>query len=141
MFRKTSPQSSFFEVDRYFPDALPGDDRSVIYKQKISPMIDEEKFRHLYVMDKGRHDESIRTMLSLLIFMGIEKYTWRGAEFQFSRRIDWMLATNTPPGKAHIDHSTLFRFYGLLSGDDTCMDFFVELANAFVKSCGTSLKK
>ncbi|MDM8556401.1 hypothetical protein QUF75_16885 [Desulfococcaceae bacterium HSG7] len=99
MFRKTSPQLSFFEVDRYFRDALPGDDRSFIYKKEISPLMDEEKFRHLYVRDKGRPDESIRTMLSLLIFMGIEKYTWRGTEFQFSRRIDRMLATNTPQAR------------------------------------------
>jgi len=73
--------------------------------------------------------------------MGIEKCTWRGAEFQFPRRLDWLTATTTPLGKAQIDHTTLFKFYQRFEDDDTARELFVELTDAFINACGTSLKK
>jgi hypothetical protein len=48
MFRKTSPQISFFEPDAVFPGILPADDWSYIFRDKIYPLIDEDKFRHFY---------------------------------------------------------------------------------------------
>ena len=80
-------------------------------------------------------------MVSLLIFMDMEKYTWRGAEFQFPKRIDWLTATNTPMGKTQIDHTTLFKFYQRLEDDETARELFVELTDSFIKACGTSVKK
>ena len=141
MFRKSTPQSSFLEVDNYIPDALPQDDWCYTYKQRILPLINEDKFKHLYSVDKGRPNSSIKASLSLLIFIGIEEQTWRAAEFQFPRRLDWMIATNTPFGKATIDHTTLFKFYQRLEADDTAFKLFVELSSAFAKACGTSFKK
>ena len=111
MFRKTSAQSSLFEATNYFPGALPDEDWSFVFKEKVLPLIDEEKFAHLYCEEEGRPNASIRTMLSLLIFMGMEKLTWRAVEFLFSRRIDWMIATRTALGEAQIDHTTLFKFF------------------------------
>ena len=73
--------------------------------------------------------------------MGMEKLTWRAAEFQFPRRVDWLIATNTPFGKARIDHTTLFKFYQRLEVDNTARGLFTELTDAFIKACGTSLKK
>jgi hypothetical protein len=141
MFRKSSAQSSIFEVDNYFPDALPEHDWCFTFRERVLPLIDEEKFRHLYCESDGRPNASIRTMVSLLIFMGLEKYTWRGTEFQFTRRLDWLIATNTPFGQAQIDHTTLFKFYQRLEDDDTARELFVELTEAFIQACGTSLKK
>ena len=108
MFRRSSPQSSIFEVENYCPQALPQDDWCFTYKTRVLPLIDEEKFRHLYCEDEGRPNASIKTMLSLLIFMGMEKLTWRGVEFLYPRRMDWLIATNTPFGEAQIDHTTIF---------------------------------
>ena len=141
MFRPSSRQSSVFEVENYCPDVLPKDDWSFIYKWKVLTLIDEEKFHHLYSEDEGRPNAPIKTAVSLLIFMGIEKLTWRGVKFQFPRRLDWMIATNTPFGKARIDHTTLFKFYQRLEVDNTARELFTELTDAFIKACGTSLKK
>lgn len=141
MFRKSSAQSSVFEVDNYFPDALPENDWCFTYYERVLPLIDEQKFKHLYSESEGRPNASIRTMVSLLIFMGLEKYTWRGTEFQFPRRLDWLIATNTPLGQAQIDHTTLFKFYQRLEADDTARELFVELTDAFIEACGTSVKK
>jgi len=140
MFRKTSLQSSIFNIERLIPGALPANDWSFIYKEKILPLIDEEQFRHLY-SNVGRPNYSIRTMVSLLIFMGREKLTWRDAEFQFPRRIDWMIATNTPIGKTFIDHSTLFDFYKRISGDEVVYNIFVRMRDEFLQACGISTKK
>ena len=41
MFRETSPQSSFFEVQNIVPELLPEDDWSNLYREKIYPLIDE----------------------------------------------------------------------------------------------------
>ena len=141
MFRKTSAQSSLFEATNYFPGALPDDDWSFVFKEKVLPLIDEEKFAHLYSENEGRPNASIRTMLSLLIFMGMEKLTWRAVEFLFSRRIDWMIATRTALGEAQIDHTTLFKFFQRLETDNTCREIFIEITDAFIKACGTSVKK
>jgi len=141
MFRKTSTQTSLFQVENFFPGALPDDDWAFIYRDRILPLIDEDIFRHLYSESEGRPNAPIKAMVSLLIFMGLEKLTWRNAEFQFQRRLDWLVATNTPIGEAKIDHTTLFKFYQRLETDSTCTRLFVSLTNEFVEMCGTSLKK
>jgi hypothetical protein len=141
MFRKSTTQSSVFEVNNYFPEALPENDWCFTFRERVLPLIDEEKFRHLYCESDGRPNASIRNMVSLLIFMGLEQYSWRGTEFQFARRLDWLIATNTPFGQAQIDHTTLFKFYQRLEVDDTARELFVELTEAFIQACGTSLKK
>ena len=105
MFRPTSSQSSLFEVENYFPGALPKEDWCFTYQKKVLPLIDEEKFRHLYSESEGCPNASIITLVSL------------------------------------IDHTTLFKFYQRLEIDDTARTLFTEITDAFVKACGTSLKK
>ena len=96
MFRKTSTQTSLFQVDNFFPDALPDDDWAFIYRDRILPLIDEDMFRHLYSESEGRPNAPIKAMVSLLIFMGLEELTWRNSEFLYPRRLDWLIATNCP---------------------------------------------
>ena len=141
MYRPTSPQSSLFEVDLVLPDVLPKEDWCYVYREKILPLIDEEAFRPLYAASGGRPNAPIKTMVSLLIFMGLEALTWRSAEYQFARRLDWMIATNTACGDAHIDHTTLFKFYRRLEGHQVASALFTTLVKAFTKACGTSLKQ
>ena len=141
MFQKTSPQKSFFEVNTMVPFALPADDWSNIYRDMVYPLIDEEKFRHLYKEDGGQPTKSIKAKVSLLIFMGLERLTWRSAAFQYSRRLDWLNATKTPIGSAILDHTTLFKFYQKLESDNTLRELFEDLTLSFAKHCGTSLKK
>ena len=141
MFKKTSPQLSLTEVANSISNALPGNDWCFIYRDKIYPLIDEEKFRHLYFENQGRPNASIKTMVSILIFMGLEQFNWRLAEFHFSRRIDWMIATYTDLDSAYIDHTTLFKFYQRLEQDDTVRELFVDLTKEFIEQCGVSTKK
>lgn len=142
MFRESTTQSSIFEVDNYFASALPESDWCQIYKNKVLPLIDENKFKHFFSDSAvGQPNSSVRTTVSLLIFMGMEKLTWRGTEFQFQRRLDWLIATNTPFGQGSIDHTTLFKFYQKLEEDDTARELFVELTDTFIEACGTSTKK
>lgn len=141
MFRKTSPQLSLFEVDRVFPDSLPKEDWCYTYRDRIYPLIDEDKFRHLYDNENGRPNTSIKKAVSIIIFMGMEKLSWRAAAFQYPRRLDWLIATRTPLGKVSIDHSTLFKFFVRLEADTTARRFFQKLTEKFADACGTSLKK
>ena len=140
MFRETSPQSSFLEVHKIAPNILPEDDWSNLYKDKIYPLIDENKFRHLFDAENGAPNKSVKMTVSILIFMSMEKLTWRDAEFQFRRRLDWQNATCTPLGEAIVDHTTLFKFYRRLEGDDTALEMFQDLTGKFVEICETSLK-
>jgi len=142
MFRESTTQSSFFEVENYLPGVLPDADWCYIYKNKVLPLIDEIKFKHLFSDSSvGQPNAPVRTVVSLLIFMGMEKLSWRMTEFQFQRRLDWLIATNTPLGESFIDHTTLFKFYQRLEADDTARELFVDVTNAFIEACGTSLKK
>jgi hypothetical protein len=145
MYRKTDPQLSLFDIDNMYPDILPPQDWCRIYRKQIYPLIDEDKFRDFYSEEKvGRPNKSIKTTISILIFMGIEKLTWREAEYQFLRRIDWLIAINTPLDKAQealVDHTTLFKFYCRLDKDEKAKTLFQELTLKFADACGTSLKK
>jgi len=79
---KTSPQLSLFDVNNVFPNALPKEDWCYLYRDQIYPLIDEDIFKELYPGECGRPNRSIKKAVSILIFMGMEKHTWRGAEFQ-----------------------------------------------------------
>lgn len=140
MFRPTSRQSSMFEVENSIPGALPDTDWCFTYKERVLPLIDEEKFRHFYHESKGHPNAPIKALVSILVFIGMEKLTWRAAEFLFPRRLDWLIATNTPVGEAQIDHTTLFKFYQRIEADDTARGLFVSLTDLFIKACGTSVK-
>src|SRR4030066_1377550 len=106
MFCKTSPQLSLFDVKNVFPNALPQEDWCYLYREQVYPHIDEDLFRELYPSETGRPNTPIKKAVSILIFMDMERHTWRGAEFLQTRRIDWMIATKTPLlGEAPIDHT------------------------------------
>ena len=64
MFKKTSPQSSLFDPNMIVPGILPADDWSYIYREKIYPLIDEDKFRHLYDEGWGAPNKSIKMQYS-----------------------------------------------------------------------------
>ena len=54
MFRESTTQSSFFEVENYLPGVLPDADWCYIYKNKVLPLIDEKNLSiyfqiHLWV--------------------------------------------------------------------------------------------
>jgi hypothetical protein len=127
--------------DALLPDALPKDDWCHLYREEILPLIDEEAFRPLYAESGGRPNAPVKVMVSLLIFMGLEKLAWRAAEYLFPRRLDWMIATNTASGEAHVDHTTLFKFFQRLEGNEVARELFTTFVEAFVQTCGTSLKK
>jgi hypothetical protein len=141
MFKKTSPQLTLTEPAFQMPDILPKGDWSFIYKEKIWPLIDENRFRHLYSGEAGAPNISIKLKLSLLIFMALEQLNWRQVEFMFMRRIDWINATYSEFGQTFIDHTTLFKFYQQLEDDKSIYRLFVDLTNKFIKTCGISTKK
>jgi len=141
MFKPTSPQLSLFEPAVIFPGALPQDDWSYIFRDKIYPKIDENIFKHLYCEYWGAPNKSIRLQVSILIFMNMERLTWREAEYQFQRRLDWMNATNTPCDMARIDYTTLFKFYTRISEDDVAYDLFQKLTASFILECKVSVRQ
>lgn len=141
MYRPTSNQSSFLEPQYLYSDFLPKNDWSDIYRDKIWLLIDEEKFRHLDQEEGGAPNRSIKLKVSLLIFMSWKKLTWRGAEFMFPRRLDWINATCSQLGEKAIDHTTLFIFYQALENDDGAYQLFADLTKTFIEECGVSAKK
>ena len=64
MFRKTSAQSFMFEIQNYFPGALPKNDWSYTYRKRVLPLINEEKFKDLYSESERRPNASIRNIVS-----------------------------------------------------------------------------
>lgn len=141
MFKPTSPQSSFFEPEMICPGFLPKEDWCYIYREKIWPLLDEDKFKHLYAQEGGAPILSIKLKLSMLLFMSMETLTWRAAEFMFPRRIDWLHATCSGMGAKGIDHTTLFDFYKKLTDDGATKQLFYDLTKIFIEECGVSVDK
>jgi len=53
-----------------------------------------------------------------------------------------MIATDTPiDGKAPFDHTTLFKFYRRLEGNDIARQLFTDCLGAFLEASGTSVRK
>ena len=141
MYRPTTPQLTLTEPAFQIPNLLPQDDWSFVYKDKIWPLIDEDKFKHLYDKEKGAPNISVKLKVSLLIFMALEQLNWRQVEFMFMRRLDWINATFTEFGKAFVDHTTLFKFFRQLEDDSSTYQLFVELTNNFIEVCNVSTDK
>lgn len=141
MFRETSPQLSLFEPMVIFPNLLPPDDWSHIYREKIYPQINEKDFKHLYCEHWGAPNKSIKLQVSLLIFMNAERLTWRDATYHFQRRLDWMNATGTACDMTNIDHSTLHKFYDRIAEDDVAYKLFQNLTAQFIVDCKVSTKQ
>lgn len=141
MFRKTEPKLPLYEVDNVLRGMLPADDWSYTYRKMVYPLIDEDKFKHLFSEEQGAPNKPIKILVSLLIFMGLEKLTWREVVFQFERRVDWLNALHVWIGDNHIHHSTLFKFYQRLESDNTAYEFFQEITKTFTQLCGTSVSK
>jgi len=139
MFQVTSPQLSLFEPTVMFPGILPPDDWSHIFREKIYPQIDESKFKHLYCEHWGAPNKSIKLQISLLIFMNMERLTWREAEYHFQRRLDWMNATQTACDMNSIDHTTLYKFYNRIADDNVAYDLFKKLTGMFILECNVSI--
>lgn len=141
MFQKTSPQLSLFDPLIMFPGFLPEDDWSHIYRDKIYPQIDENDFKHLYCEYWGAPNKSIKLQVSILIFMNIERLTWREAEYHLQRRLDWLNATQTPCDMAKIDHTTLFKFYNRIVEDKVAYELFKKLTGIFIVECNVSTRQ
>jgi len=141
MFQQTSPQLSLFDPLLMFPGILPHDDWSHIYRDKVYPQIDEKQFKHLYCEHWGAPNKSIKLQVSLLIFINLERLTWREAEFHFQRRLDWWNATQTPCDMAKIDHTTLFKFYNRIAEDDVAYELFKRLTGIFILECNVSTRQ
>ncbi len=60
MYKQTSPQLALFEPNNVVPGILPNDDWSFTYRDKIWPLIDEDKFKHLYQEEGGAPNKSIK---------------------------------------------------------------------------------
>lgn len=141
MYRPTTPQLTLTEPVFQIPNILPEDDWSFVYRDKIWPLIDEDKFKHLYDEEKGAPNISVKLKVSLLIFMALEQLNWRQVEFMFMRRLDWINATFTEFGKAFVDHTTLFKFFRQLENDSATYQLFVDLTNNFIETCNVSTDK
>ncbi len=141
MYRPTTPQLTLTEPVLQIPNLLPEDDWSFVYRDKIWPLIDEDKFKHLYDKEKGAPNISVKLKVSLLIFMALEQLNWRQVEFMFMRRLDWINATFTEFGKAFVDHTTLFKFFRQLEDDSSTYRLFVDLTNNFIETCNVSTDK
>jgi len=138
MYRPTTPQLTLTEPVFQIPNLLPEDDWSFVYKNKIWPLIEEDKFKHLYDEGKGAPNISVKLKVSLLIFMALEQLNWRQVEFMFMRRLDWINATFTEFGKAFVDHTTLFEFFRQLEDDSSTYQLCVDLTNNFIETCNVS---
>ena len=141
MFKKTTPQLSLFDPCVMFPSVLPPDDWCYIYRDKIYPLIDENQFKHLYDEHLGAPNKSIKLQVSLLIFMHTDRLTWRETADLLQRRLDWMIATQTPLDMARIDHSTLHKFYDRISNDEVVYDLFMKLTGQFILECRVSTRQ
>ena len=141
MYRPTTPQLTLTEPAFQIPNLLPEDDWSFVYRDEIWPLIDEDKFKHLYDKEKGAPNISVKLKVSLLIFMALEQLNWRQVEFMFMRRLDWINATFTEFGKAFVDHTTLFKFFRQLEDDSSTYQLFVDLTNNFIEVCNVSTDK
>lgn len=77
MYRSTTPQLTLTEPAFQIPNILPEDNWSFVYKDKIWPLIDEDKFRHLYNEKKGAPNISVKLKISLLIYI-LDQYDLYG---------------------------------------------------------------
>jgi hypothetical protein len=139
MFRERSPQGSLLQSEFLVPPAkarrLERSWAEVFHSQAL-PLIDEQRFAHLYCEDNGRPNRAVQTVLGVLILKDLYNLTDQEALEQLEFNLLWHHALRLTAEEAHLAQKTLHNFRVRLIAHDGGRLAFVETTDGILAVLG-----
>ena len=144
MFRERSPQGSLLQSEFLVPPAKAKRlERSwaEVFQERALPLIDEQRFAHLYCEDNGRPNRAVETVLGVLILKELHNLTDQEALEQLEFNLLWHHALRLTADEAHLPQKTLHNFRGRLMAHDGGRLAFEETTDGILAALGTRTGK
>jgi hypothetical protein len=142
MFRERSPQGSLLQSEFLVPSAKAKRlERSwaEVFQERALPLIDEQRFAHLYCEDNGRPNRAVQTVLGVLLLKELFDLTDEDALEQLEFNLLWHHALRLTAEESHLPQKTLHNFRARLLAHDGGRLAFEETTDRIIAALGIRL--
>src|SRR3990170_4570712 len=139
MFRPRVPQGSLLESEFLVPPAKAKRLQKTWaeeFRSKALPLIDEERFAHMYCEDNGRPNRAVQTLLGVLILKEFGDLTDGEALEQLEFNLLWHYALQLTAEESHLPQKTLHNFRARLIEHDGGRVAFCETTDRIIAALG-----
>jgi hypothetical protein len=144
MFRERSPQGSLLQSEFLVPPQkarLLERSWAEVFQERALPLIDEQRFAHLYCEDNGRPNRAVQTVLGVLILKELSNLTDQEALEQLEFNLLWHHALRLTAEESHLPQKTLHNFRARLMAHDGGRLAFEETTDGILAALGIRLGK
>jgi len=139
MFRPRVPQGSLLESEFLVPPAKAKRLQKTWaeeFRSKALPLIDEERFAHMYCEDNGRPNRAVQTLLGVLILKEFGDLTDGEALEQLEFNLLWHYALQLTADESHLPQKTVHNFRARLIEHDGGRVAFCETTDRIIAALG-----
>ena len=112
-----------------------------VFREKALPLIEEEKFRHLFCEDNGRPNTPVQTTIGLLVLKDMYDLTDVETIERLDFGLDFQMALGLGVDEAHICQKTLHNFRKRLMASAADKLLFETLTDKMLKTLGVDASK
>ena len=144
MFRERSPQGSLLQSEFLVPPAKAKRlERSwaEVFQERALPLIDEQRFAHLYCEDNGRPNRAVQTLMGVLLLKELFDLTDQDALEQLEFNLHGHHALRLTAEESHLPQKTVHNFRARLLAHDGGRLAFEETTDRILTTLGTRLGK
>src|SRR3990172_8204317 len=106
------------------------------FRSKALPLIDEERFAHMYCEDNGRPNRAVQTLLGVLILKEFGDLTDGEALEQLEFNLLWHYALQLTADESHLPQKTVHNFRARLIEHDGGRVAFCETTDRIIAALG-----
>lgn len=136
MFRPTNSQRSIFRVEYMLgPEKVLRLEKSWAkpFRDKVLPLIKEDRFAKMYCQDNGAPNKSVRTLVALHLLKDQYDLTDEETIQMFEWNNQWHYALDVEPHEAHVCRKTMHNFRARVMANQKGRDLFDQIANGVAK--------
>jgi len=144
MFRARDPQESLWQSEFLVtPKKAKRLQRSwaEVFRNEALPLIDEERFAHMYHPDNGRPNRAVQTVLGVHILKEMFNLTDQEALEQLEFNLQWHHALRVDMEESHLPQKTLHNFRVRLMQHDGGRVAFRETTDRIIGALGVRTGK
>ena len=144
MFRERSPQGSLLQSEFLVPPQkarLLQRSWAEVFQTRALPLIDEERFAHLYCEDNGRPNRAVQTVLGIHLLKEMFNLTDEEALESLEFNLLWHHALRLTAEEAHLPQKTLHNFRVRLMAHDGGRLAFQETTDRIIEALGISTRR
>jgi hypothetical protein len=103
------------------------------FRDKVLPLIKENRFAQMYCQDNGAPNKSVRTLAALHLLKDQYDLTDEETIQMFEWNNQWHYALDVDPNEAHVCRKTMHNFRSRVMASQKGRDLFDQIANGVAK--------